>query len=147
MTSSSPGSYVTINEYLQLAVEFEIDSAAFYRDLQKTVEDENALTLLKLLEQQEIAHERMLRGYEITDDPDYILQFPPSLQLSMPLQTSDNPGFDEMLALAIEREQRAAEIYEKTAALVSGAFRDLLEGLGHFEREHEERLKSLKSYY
>ena len=55
---------------------------------------------------------------------------------SMPSATSEHPGFDELLALAIEREKCAADIYEKAATLTRGEFRKLLDA--YFNRLMEE---------
>ena len=97
------------------------------------------------LEEEEKEHERILRDCKLTVDPNITLQFPASLSLSMPEPESETPDFDEMLSVAIEREVRSREIYENAADLVSGNFKELLTGLAHFEREHEEKLRHLKS--
>lgn len=147
MTSSSQGGYLTIDEFIQLAILFETESAEFYHDLGQKVESDEVTDLLAMLEDQEHEHERILRDYTVETDPSSMLQFPPSLSLSLPVPDSDNPAFEEMLSIAIEREIRSREIYEKAADLVSGDFKKLLTGLAVFERQHEEKLRSLKSYY
>lgn len=147
MINSSITNFVTIEEFLQLAISFEVQSAQFYRELQKTATADDAIELLRLLEQQEIEHEKVLRNYAIEEDLDSLLQFPPSLALSMPQLSSKAPDFDEMLSIAIEREKRSAAIYERAADMVSGDFGKLLTGLSLFERAHEEKLRSLQSFY
>jgi len=138
---------MTVKEYLQVAIRFERESAQFYHRLKARTDKRDVAELLGLLERQEIHHERILREYEVQADPESMLQFPPDLALAMPALKSENPTFDEMLALAILREVRAAEVYEHAATRVSGGFRDLLAGLAVFEREHEKRLKSLQQFY
>ena len=141
------GNFVTVGEYLQIVIQFQIESAQFYHDLKGQTDRRDAFELLDILEKQEIKHQQILRDYKVQADPNSILQFPPTLTLAMPVLKSENPTFEELLALAIEREICAAVIYEKAAERVSGGFRDLLTGLAVFEREHEERLKSLQRYY
>jgi len=53
---------------------------------------------------------------------------------------------DELLELAVNREIKAAEIYEGAAGQTRGDLKKLLEGLAVFEREHEERLKKMRLY-
>ena len=139
--------YVTPRQFLDLAVEFEGESEAYYRGMMDRAAGDEARQLLDLLARQEHEHARILREFEPPAGGAARLQYAPSLTLSMPRPDSDNPGFDEMLEVAIRREQCSAEIYNKTAAMVRGRFRDLLEGLATFEREHEERLRSLQQYY
>lgn len=145
MTSSGPGGYLTIDEFLQLAILFETEAAEFYNSLQKSVTSSDVRELLETLEDEENEHERILRGCKVTVDPNITLQLPASLSLSMPEPESETPDFGEMLSVAIEREIRSREIYENAADLVSGNFKELLAGLAHFEREHEEKLRHLKS--
>jgi rubrerythrin len=147
MTSSDhEQNFITVRELIDLAIEFEIESAEFYRNMQKKAEDENVLEILKLLEKQEMSHEKILREYEIGPPPHAILQFGPSFSLAMPGAPSQGIDIFELLDIALERETKAAKIYGNSAAMVKGDLRKILEGLATFEREHEERVKSLKRY-
>ena len=80
-------------------------------------------------------------------EADGFIQFPPEIELSMPVVDDPDMGITELIDIAIERERRAALIYENAAAVMAGSFKGLLEGLAAFEKEHEEKLKSFKSYY
>jgi rubrerythrin len=64
----------------------------------------------------------------------------------MPVPKSNDPGFDELLDVAIEREIKSALIYERSAQMVSGKLQTVLQGLVEFEREHEYKLKDLRDY-
>jgi len=72
-----------------------------------------------------------------------MIQFAPELSLSMP-SPPENPGFAEMLRLAIAREEKSARIYRVAAEMTVAGFRELLEGLAGFEEEHERRLRGLQ---
>ena len=132
---------------MRLAIRFEQASAAYYRDMLSKASQREVKELLMLLEQQELAHERILKEYEIPTDTTYVMQFPPSFNLSMPVPDSDDPSYNEMLEVAIQREKKSCELYKKAAGFVTGDFSKLLEGLATFEKEHEEKLKSLQQYY
>ena len=145
--TSSDKNYVTVEDLIQIAVQFEIDSAELYKRVQATAGEDNVLEILRLLERQEREHERILRSYRINQDPAGILQFPPDITLSMPAVHNENPGMDELIKIALEREERSAAVYQHAADMASGELKDLLTGLAVFEREHVVRVKSLKNYY
>ena len=66
------------------------------------------------------------------------------MSLSMPPMPEGKVDLAALIELAIVRERTAKEIYEKTAKQVKGKFREIVEALVVFEKEHEEKLKSLK---
>ena len=147
MTSSKHGqNFITVEELFNIAIEFEIESAEFYRNLQTVTDDDNVLEILKLLEKQEVSHEKILREYEIGPSPHAILQFGPSFSLAMPPAPSEKIDLFILLDIALERETKAAKIYENSASMVKGDLSNFLKGLATFEYEHEERIKSLKLY-
>ena len=145
MTSSNRN-YLSARELIALAVDFEQESAEFYRNIQEYQLDESTRQLAELLEKQEWSHRKMLQEYDISDTEEY-LQFPPEFSLAMPALEKENPTLEELLALAIEREIMAKEIYQNSAAQTKGSLKDLLHGLAVFEEEHESRLKSLQNNY
>ena len=55
--TSSDKNYVTVEDLIQIAIQFEIDSAELYKRMQATAEEDNVLEILKLLEKQEREHE------------------------------------------------------------------------------------------
>ncbi|MBN1524243.1 MAG: hypothetical protein JW904_07175 [Spirochaetales bacterium] len=137
--------YLSLTTILEKSVEFEKMSAQFYKDLQSKTDDHKIIILLELLEKQEIEHqhtlERLLAKKEI---PDVHIQFPPEINLVMPKLTKENPAFMDIIDLAIEREIVSASIYEESSRFVTGAIKDLLDGLAKCERIHERSLKELK---
>lgn len=147
MTNSSDGGYLDVKEFLELVVGFERTAALFYRDLRAKAERQEVKSLLELLEAEELKHAKVLQDFEKTDEAEGFIQFPPEMALSMPAADNPDMGITELLDIAIERERRAALIYENAASMVTGSFKALLEGLAAFEKEHEEKLMSFKSYY
>ena len=151
---SAAKSFVTMQEFMDLAIQFEVESAGFYRQMAATLidregaseaaADADVIELLAQLETQEREHERILRGFSVATDSETTLQFAPELALSMP-SPPGNPGFDEMLEVAIEREHRSAEIYRAASTRTVGDFREMIGGLAGFEDEHEDRLKRLQA--
>jgi len=147
MTNSNEGGYLGIKEFLELVISFEMAAAQFYRELRAKHENEQVKALLKLLEIEELKHAKVLKEFEKTGEIDGFIQFPPEIELSMPAVDDTDMGISELIDIAIERERRAALIYENAASVMAGSFKELLEGLAAFEKEHEEKLKSFKSYY
>lgn len=139
MTNSNKN-FMTIKKFLKNAIKLEIDAARFYREMQGKTTNEDVREVLRIIEKEEIKHQRILREFHIERDKNSILQFSPSFSMSMPKVTSKTPGVDEILEVAIAREQKKAEIYEHTSDMVTGVFKELLTNLAGFERQHEERL-------
>jgi len=144
MSSSKKTTYVNMMQFMDLAIQFEIESADFYAQMSSGVNEKSVQELLATLEAQEKDHARILEEYEAPKDSDIILQFAPELTLSMPTPKGD-PDFAEMLSVAINREHVSAEIYRRASERTLGAFKELLEGLAVFEEEHEQKLKRLQA--
>jgi rubrerythrin len=143
MAQSKKTTYVNMQELMDLAIRFEDESAAFYAQMRNCTEEKSVRDLLKTLQEQEEEHARLLRESEMPKDRDIILQFAPELSLSMPMP-GDNPGFDQMLSVAIERERVSVRIYRRASERTLGEFKEMLEGLALFEEEHERKLKALQ---
>ena len=143
MAQSEKTPYVNMQELMELAIRFEDESAEFYALMRSRAAEDSVRNLLKTLKEQEQEHARLLRESEMPKDRDIILQFAPELSLSMPMP-GDNPDFDEMLSVAIERERVSVQIYRRASERTLGAFKELLEGLALFEEEHERKLKALQ---
>lgn len=138
--------FLKVEELLDLAVEFEQDSADYYRMLQKHVENSRVLNMLKTLEDQEIEHRDTLKNFELEDKPYPLLQFGPSFNIALPEIESESPSMKELLDVAIEREIVSRQIYSNTAGQVFGNFAQVLQDLAAFEGEHEARLKDLRAF-
>ena len=143
MSARIPKSYLSVEQLLELAIRFEVESAEFYRLMQKSITDREVLGLLQDLELQEQEHERALRQYKQLRKSEAVLQFAPELSLSMPA-APENPGFAELLEVALERERRSVSIYRATADLSGGELRRIMEELAAFEQQHLERLLRIR---
>lgn len=142
MTSSDAGPFITVRAFLDQAIALEEASARFYAGLREQTLG-TARELMTMLEKQEHAHEKALRGFAPANTAAR-MRFPPDLAAAMPPPPPAGVAFEALLEHAIEREQRAKEVYRHAASQVSGPFRELVEGLARFEEEHEARLTSLR---
>jgi rubrerythrin len=143
MSTQIPKSYLSVQQFLELAIHFEVDSAEYYRLMQKSSTDREVLGLLQDLELRELEHERALREYKQRRKSEAVLQFAPELSLSMPAAPM-NPGFAELLEVAVERERQSVRIYRATADLSSGELRRIMEELEAFEQQHLDRLLRIR---
>lgn len=138
-------SYLTLGEVVEKSIEFELDSAGFYRDMRSSTREPRALELLEMLETQETGHAETLRSIPAKADLDAVfVQFPPDLVLAMPAAPPPGTGFSALLDLAIEREVRSAEIYRASGLTAPAPIRTLLQSLAEFELVHERSLRELK---
>ena len=143
--SQEKKSYLTLSEVVLKSIDFEIDSAGFYRDMKSSTREPRALELLEMLEGQEMAHAETLRSLPAKADLDAVfVQFPPDLTLAMPVAPPPGSGFSALLDIAIEREVRSAEIYRQSGLTAPAPIRTLLKSLAEFELIHERSLRELK---
>jgi rubrerythrin len=138
--------FIDVKELMQIAINFEEDSIQFYLRMQEQTEDVKVMDALKLLENQEIEHKRILQEYELGPGPYAVLQYGPSFSLSMPVVEEKNITLNELLEVAIEREVKSSQIYERSSQLVRGKISELLSQLAGFETEHVEKLTALRTY-
>jgi rubrerythrin len=143
--TSSRKSYATIQEFIHQAVQFETESAEFYQDLKERVHDAQAQELLDRLAKEEMSHQKTLQAFAGRGSSG-ILQFPPNMSSLMPPIPSEPPEFDACVRLALDREKKSIEIYENAAGMVTGDFRDILQGLANFERQHVAAIMRLKRH-
>ena len=140
------GTYVTMAEFIQKAVQFEIESAEFYHDLRSRDLPEEAAEVLEALENQERAHAESLQGMNVSEGSTLTLQFGPTLGLSMPPAPSE-PTLSALFDVAIEREEKSARIYEYASDFARGKFKELLLSLAEFEESHKRKLKLVMREY
>ncbi len=144
MPEHAKKSYLDMGQFMKLAVEFEQDSVAFYREMRESGLAGEAAWLVGELENQEKDHVRILRAFEAPKDADILIQFAPELSLSMPPVPREK-SFPALLEVAIARERKSVEIYENAAEATVGAFKELVQGLSDFEREHERKLRTIQA--
>ncbi len=144
MTNSEHSSYITCREFIDRAIEFERDSASFYRALREQVEPGPVCQLLKLLEDQETQHALKLQEWT-PPEPEAMMQFPPNLSANTRELPESPVSLSQLIEMAIERERIAKESYLSAARYVTGGFRALVEALAVFEEEHEQKLRSMRN--
>lgn len=147
--TNSKQNFVTIAEFLELTMQFEADSAEFYTAMKQMVSPEDTTTqeLLNLLIREENEHRNTLRRYDIGPASDSLLQFPPSFSFSMPGLPEESPGLEACIEIGLLRERKSVEIYTNAAAMTTGDFQRLLQGLAVFEQRHVEKLSSLQRFF
>ncbi|MFW5714960.1 MAG: ferritin-like domain-containing protein [bacterium] len=138
--------FLKVEELLDLAIQFEQESADYYQKLQNHVENRQVLDMLRELENQEIEHRDILKNFELEDKPYPLLQFGPSFSITLPEIESTSPSLRELMDVAIEREIVSRQIYTTTAGQVFGNLAQVLEDLAAFEGEHEAKLKDMRAY-
>ncbi|MFH2115212.1 MAG: hypothetical protein ABIJ86_11975 [Spirochaetota bacterium] len=141
----SSGNYLSFEDFIKGAVVFEQESAEYYHrmlgyDLKDTVRE-----VVVSLEKDEWSHKAILQKRTGAGIQGYI-QFPPGFSQEMPVMEADNPTVAELLSVAIDREMKSKDMYEKSASFASGELRELLEELATFENNHEYLLRSMKDY-
>ena len=75
---------MTIEEFINFAIQKEVEAAKFYRKMRELITHEEARELSILLEKEEIKHIKVLKEFNIGAYKDGFLQFSPSFSLSMP---------------------------------------------------------------
>lgn len=135
-------------ELFETAIAREREANAFYADAAKRVADPSVKAILEELAAQEKGHEELL--WKMKGDPTLAVRFtaPPDWKVAEsvtalpPLSTSLKPA--EAYALAMKKEQEAAELYTRLASLCGDpASREAYENLANMELGHKQRLEAL----
>ena len=142
--SGSSKSYVTMNEFIDIAIQFENESAAFYKELQnEETLGEKERELLMRLEQEEADHAAGLKGFGFDRNSEEIIQFTPELKLTMP-PAPKHKDLDSLFELAIEREEKSVRIYEFASDFAVGKFKQFLVSLADFEKAHKRYIQKIR---
>lgn len=144
--TNSDKNFITCSELMKIAIQIEVDSVNLYHRMQGMTENNEVIGLLQLLEKEEQEHERKLREFDLSEYENDIIQFPPDFSNVLPTEIAEDLSFENLVELAIEREQIAVRVYENCAEMLSDKLKELLSGLARFEKRHEEKLKSLLLY-
>ena len=142
--SGSSKSYVTMNEFIDIAIQFENESAAFYKELQNEEGlGEKEKELLKRLENEELDHAAGLKGFAFDRESEETIQFTPELEPTMPPAPKQN-DLDSFFEVALEREKKSARIYEFASDFAVGKFKQFLVSLADFEKAHERYIRKIR---
>lgn len=145
------GNNLTLVEIIGLAVRSEEEAAEFYGNMAKLIKNGLVRAKYETLAKEEIGHRHML--VELYKKMTGENGGPPKIPGSPKVAEEKQPPFatdslEELLKLAILREQKAGDFYRKAAArAVDVNGRRTLEYLADIERGHEMLLKAeLESY-
>jgi rubrerythrin len=134
------------NDFIRYAIEIEEESAEFYRGMLDLDLKSSTRELVAMLEKEEIRHKEVLSKFTPPEGNE-IIQIKPDIELSFPTIPEGEKSVSAVLDMAIRRERTTKEIYQGASQQARGSFKELLLGLATFEKQHEEKLMSMKSYY
>ena len=141
---------LTAIEVVGLGIRSEEDAAEFYGTLAKKIKNDLVKAKFESLAREEIGHKQVLSALykKITDEP-----VPPKIPGSPDTAEGggvpvDTENIEELLKLAISREQKANKFYKEAAEKATdNSGRRTLEYLAGIEHGHEVMLKEeLKAY-
>lgn len=134
-------------ELLDTAIYKEIASQAFYIAGQGKTEDPGAKALLKELAEQELKHAGLLKDLKAKGlvKQNWHQERVPNLMISEYLtgpDTAEGAGLQEVLILAMKREQQSVEFYSNMMGIMRDeAAKHLCEKLVHDELKHKLKLE------
>jgi rubrerythrin len=137
----------SINALLAVAIKREEEAFAFYSGVKDRMENPAIRDAFAQLAQDELGHKQFLLKCKedpnllskLSAPPDYrVAEATPEPELSIRMKPA------EAIALAMKKEQHAADFYRGLAAQASDpVYRDMLNGLSRMELNHKSKLESL----
>ena len=140
--------FKTINDIIKLATEKEQEAAEFYSKAVTIVANPGTRVMLKELAREEEQHVAYLADIQAGKSSTAVRSkpLPPGMDLSSYLVSeplSDNSTPQDVMILAIKREDKAIAFYAGQLPVVKGTeLYPLFEQLLTWEREHKERLEA-----
>ena len=136
------------NHIIDFAIEREIEAANFYKEMQLKVRFESSVSLFKSLEEMEIKHAEILQKFTIDSAENHNINKITNLKISDYLEDvvpHDNMSFQEILIIAMKREETANKLYLKLAEenVVIEKVRNLFLNLAEEEAKHKLQLESI----
>jgi len=112
----------TLNDLLNIAIDFEVSSQKFYKDALTKVTDEKVKLFLKKLVEEEEGHETMLESIKEMEifDGSIVLDDTSLLDMSGSTHKTEDKinsssTIEDILNIALKREYRAKIVFEKMA--------------------------------
>ncbi len=137
----------TLEGLFQQAIKREVEAGAFYRDVAERVQNPAVKKIFQSLSEEEQKHEEMLWRYH--SDPSFYMKFkaPQDYKVAetveLPELKADMKPADA-LALAMKKEQQAAEFYQSLATMSTEEdLKNIYEELAKMELGHKHRLENL----
>lgn len=137
-----------ITELLDLAMDREIASEAFYIGNQKKTQDPGAIELMRELAQQEAVHLELIRqfkekGLDVKEWDPKIARDLKVGEYLMDVNLTEGASLQDIMTAAIKREQYSKEFYaEMKRALKGKASKEFCERLIKEETNHKMRLET-----
>lgn len=138
-----------LDELLDTAIYREIASQALYIAGQNHTEDPGARALMKELAEEELSHAQLLKGLkeQQLERQDWHQEQVPNLKISEYLTASDTwhgAGLQDVLVLAMKREQQAVEFYSRMMSVMrEESAKRLCQRLVVEELKHKLKLETL----
>jgi rubrerythrin len=143
---------LTSLEVVGMAIRSEEDAAKFYSHIADMINNELVSNKYRHLAREETGHRKMLvdlykKMLGDTENPPKIPGEPETAE-SGPVPEQISGSIEDLLILAVKREQAAKEFYRQAAAAAADlSGKRILEYLVHVEKGHEMMLKSeLEAY-
>lgn len=137
-----------LTELLDIAMDRELVSQAFYIAGQKKTQDSGAIQLMTELAGQELKHYEWIKHYKDTHPTakDWSPKSVPDLMISEYLIDTKIPeeaGLQDVITAAMKREQYSVEFYSKLEKIMnSQSGKRLCERLNREERKHKMKLET-----
>lgn len=136
----------TIKEIIEFAIQKEIEAAEFYRKLQGIVKLPSSREFLKELEEMEISHQKILQNYLDSPNKINLIAQPNDLQISNfmdPVEPESEMTFQQILIIAMKREENAMNLYQQLAKEVEGDAKNVFLRLSQEEAKHKLQLETI----
>jgi rubrerythrin len=135
-----------VREIIEFAINKEIEAIEFYKKLQNIAKLQSSKAFLKELEEMEVSHKNILQNY--LDNPSEIglIEQPTNLQISDfmdDVEAESDITFQQILIIAMKREERAMSLYQQLAAQVEGEARNVFIRLSQEEAKHKLQLETI----
>ncbi|MEJ5245349.1 MAG: ferritin family protein [Bacteroidota bacterium] len=135
-----------VKDIIEFAINKEIEAIEFYQKLQNIAKHESSKAFLKELEEMEVSHKTILQNY--LDNPSGIgvIEQPTNLLISNyidDVEAESDITFQQILIIAMKREERAMSLYQQLAAEVEGEARNVFIRLSQEEAKHKLQLETI----
>ncbi len=137
-----------LTQILDIAIDRELASQAFYIAGQKKTEDPGAIQLMTELAEQEQRHYEWIKSYKDTcpSTKDWSRKALPNLMISEYLIDTKIPeqaGLQDVITAAMKREEYSVEFYSKLKQVLnSESGKRLCDRLDREERNHKAKLEA-----
>lgn len=138
---------VNVNAILNSAIEREEESYAFYTDVARQMHDQAIKDTFQELAKDELGHKDFIK--KCMKDQNLLRNLPVPQDWKLAEATegpivSEHMKPKDAIALAMKREQEAAELYTKLVAwAVNSEYREMFKGLATVELGHKAHLESV----